>query len=383
MFLPDVPLASVPRTAQELDNLRRQVADLAESWERIGGSRSPFTAPFNAPSVGKLLYDAEDVLQALTAEVQVPTPSSNGAAAQSEAGARPSSGTDSSNGTAQQPVRTSLLQAVRAPSRAWLQSFFADLKPEKRQVGVDDVLHTWFREQQVLLTDLLVCADVQRIADSEHYFVFEEAMRAMLLAFSRDASASTSAAVPAAPRLAAEAAGGKQLRPYPPSGILPFQGMASYLAPLCYLYEQPAAAYRVFAAMYGRYWCRLHTLNVQPAPSAGLPVLCRTFLELLQDVDAEVYRHLCRLGPSALDLAFPWIMAAFVGHLSPAETLLLWDRIIGFDSLLPLPVLAAAVMTFRRDLVLAVHSSDELLEVLEDLSQLKVVPLMQAVLFDT
>lgn len=67
----------------------------------------------------------------------------------------------------------------------------------------------------------------------------------------------------------------------------------------------------------------------------------------LQDVDAEVYRHLCRLGPSALDLAFPWIMAAFVGHLSPAETLLLWDRIIGFDSLLPLPVLAAAVMTFR------------------------------------
>jgi hypothetical protein len=58
--------------------------------------------------------------------------------------------------------------------------------------------------------------------------------------------------------------------------------MATYLAPLCYLYEQPAAAYRVFCAMYGRYWCRLHTLNVQAAPSAGLPVLCRTFLELLQ-----------------------------------------------------------------------------------------------------
>lgn len=37
----------------------------------------------------------------------------------------------------------------------------------------------------------------------------------------------------------------------------------------------------------------------------------------------------------------------------------------------------------RRDLVLAVHSADELLEVLEDLSQLRVVPLMQAVLFDS
>lgn len=106
--------------------------------------------------------------------------------------------------------------------------------------------------------------------------------RAVLLAFSRDPSSSINAVVPATPRLTAEVRDGKQLRPYPPSGILPFQGMASYLAPLCYLYQQPAAVYRMFKAMYGRYWCCLHTLNVQPAPSAGLPVLCRTFLELLQ-----------------------------------------------------------------------------------------------------
>jgi len=31
----------------------------------------------------------------------------------------------------------------------------------------------------------------------------------------------------------------------------------------------------------------------------------------------------------------------------PSGDLLLWDRIIGFDSLLPLPVLAVAVMSFR------------------------------------
>jgi hypothetical protein len=60
------------------------VADLAEAWERIGGRRSPFTAAFSTPSVGKLLYDAEDVLQALTAEQQVllHAPSAAGAAAQ-------------------------------------------------------------------------------------------------------------------------------------------------------------------------------------------------------------------------------------------------------------------------------------------------------------
>jgi hypothetical protein len=60
------------------------VADLAEAWERIGGRRSPFTASFSTPSVGKLLYDAEDVLQALTAEQQVLLQASSaaGAAAQ-------------------------------------------------------------------------------------------------------------------------------------------------------------------------------------------------------------------------------------------------------------------------------------------------------------
>jgi hypothetical protein len=36
----------------------------------------------------------------------------------------------------------------------------------------------------------------------------------------------------------------------------------------------------------------------------------------------------------------------------------------------------------RRDLILAASSADELIEVMEDLSQLKVVPLLQAILFD-
>jgi hypothetical protein len=52
-----------------------------------------------------------------------------------EAGAAHNSSTDSSSDQPQQPARMSLLQAVRAPSRVWLQSFFADLKPDKRQVS--------------------------------------------------------------------------------------------------------------------------------------------------------------------------------------------------------------------------------------------------------
>ena len=67
-----------------------------------------------------------------------------------------------------------------------------------------------------------------------------------------------------------------------------------------------------------------------------------------QESEAEVVQHLRGLGCPPLQLALPWIISAFVGHLAVGEVLLLWDRLIGFDSLLPLPLLAVAVLAFRR-----------------------------------
>lgn len=141
---------------------------------------------------------------------------------------------------------------------------------------------------QALLVDVLTCADTQQMADSAHFFVFQDAMHAILLAFSRDQSVSGSCA--AQPHTVMAAGGTpaadhpqhQQQQLYPPSGVLPFQGLAAYLAPLLFLYGSPAATYPVWHAMYCQYWCRLHSLDSNQAPSAGLPVLCRTFLDLLQ-----------------------------------------------------------------------------------------------------
>jgi hypothetical protein len=46
-------------------------------------------------------------------------------------------------------------------------------------------------------------------------------------------------------------------------------------------------------------------------------------------------------------VALPWLCSGFVGYLGPGEVLALWDRVIGYDSLLVLPLLAAAVLIFR------------------------------------
>lgn len=72
-----------------------------------------------------------------------------------------------------------------------------------------------------------------------------------------------------------------------------------------------------------------------------------------QESEPEVVQHLEQMECPALQLGLPWIMTAFAGHLAVGEVLLLWDRIIAFDSLLLLPVLAVAVLAFRRQVGLA------------------------------
>lgn len=79
-------------------------------------------------------------------------------------------------------------------------------------------------------------------------------------------------------------------------------------------------------------------------------------------------------------MAMPWMVQAFSGFLVPDQLLFLWDLILGFDSLLLLPLLAAAVFSLRRDNIHRVLSHDAADTVLSDLSTIQVVPLLQMAL---
>lgn len=103
----------------------------------------------------------------------------------------------------------------------------------------------------------------------------------------------------------------------------------------------------------------------------------------LQELDPEVVSHVHSLGLPITSLAAPWISSAFSGHLPMEEVLLLWDRVLGLDSLLPLPLLAAAIVCFRRQVILACQSAGEVREVMAETSQLQTMPLLQAVLFQS
>lgn len=73
-------------------------------------------------------------------------------------------------------------------------------------------------------------------------------------------------------------------------------------------------------------------------------------------------------------------MRAFSGHLPPEELLILWDLVLGYDSLEIIPLLAVIILSFRRDSLMQVDTMESIDTVLADLSSIRVLPLIQLAL---
>ena len=145
--------------------------------------------------------------------------------------------------------------------------------------------------------------------------------------------------------------------------------------------EDHARCYFIFRALYCRYFGKLHSGPYDPtcglAPS--LLGLCQLFETLMEETEPEVNYHLYGIiGISPLALAFPWIVHAFADVLVPEQALLLWDRIVGFDSLIPLVPMAVSVFHYRKRELLECQTMSEVNLFLHDgFKQVLVVPFLQ------
>lgn len=113
-----------------------------------------------------------------------------------------------------------------------------------------------------------------------------------------------------------------------------------------------AQAYGAMRKMYCRIWARCHAVSSSMGRRPALPGLAAAFESLFEEVAPEVARHCARLGFDPLRPALNWMVHGFVGHLEVDQSLLLWDRVIGYDSLLPLAVVAAGVFLFMQRAIL-------------------------------
>eukprot|EP00069_Balaena_mysticetus_P015858 bmy_09508T0 len=228
--------------------------------------------------------------------------------------------------------------------------------------------------QHDLLVDSLIYKDVKLTASNDdYYFVFEDYLYQVLLCFSRDTSVlghfAYSSASPPKSYIRGKLGLEEYAVFYPPN-----------VAPLCFLYREPSKLYQIFREMYVRFFFRLHSISSHPS---GIVSLCLLFETLLQTYLPQLFYHLREIGAQPLRISFKWMVRAFSGYLATDQLLLLWDRILGYNSLEILAVLAAAVFAFRAVNLMEVTSLAAAEAVLADLSTLKVMPLLQIFLFAT
>ncbi|OQR90646.1 hypothetical protein ACHHYP_05346 [Achlya hypogyna] len=231
--------------------------------------------------------------------------------------------------------------------------------------------------QSVFATDGIYLMDVQQTTDSSDYFPFEDHLRCVMLAFSRDATIPTQAVAVMEAPLTAQLAGGATTA-VPPSTVLPLSGLVMFAAPLCYLYNDPAHVYFIFREMYCRYWCQLYAISSKPN---SILALCKTFETLLVRSIPHVVHHLLQHGITPLTIAFPWIQSGFSGVLEIDQVLLLWDRVIGYDSLEILPIFAAALFNFRAQDLLLVIRAEDVKDLFSEALEILVLPILQQFLF--
>ncbi|GBN66970.1 TBC1 domain family member 19 [Araneus ventricosus] len=116
--------------------------------------------------------------------------------------------------------------------------------------------------QHDLLIDKLIFKDIHLTASNDdQYFVFEDLLYQILLVFSRDTSLISHFEISSANPPKAVVRGTHMTVTYPPNGVIPFHGFSMYVAPLCYIYEDPITLYHVFRELYVRYFFRLHNLS--------------------------------------------------------------------------------------------------------------------------
>ena len=108
--------------------------------------------------------------------------------------------------------------------------------------------------------------------------------------------------------------------------------------------------------------------------------MLKTFEVLVLEAEPALSHHLAQLGAHPTLLAYNWLVFAFVGYLEVGQVLLLWDRVIGYDTVDVLAVAAVAIFRFRRDALLAAASEQEVADALDDVSNVLIVPLMQDLL---
>lgn len=82
----------------------------------------------------------------------------------------------------------------------------------------------------------------------------------------------------------------------PPCGIQPFLGLATYFAPLCYIYKDKVSLYHVSRFFFCNLWCKMNVISSSVEYDGTLIYVCKTFESLLIQSHPQLFLHLINIG---------------------------------------------------------------------------------------
>ena len=267
--------------------------------------------------------------------------------------------------------------SIDVSSLGEMETFFLKLK--------DGVLDTSSLLDSILVSDVSSC-----ISDNDSYFVFEDMAYQLALAFVRDPDNNAILDWTESQSHPQFSTHSNNLSTHPNNvstrdsnmfthcQFIPCHGFSCFIAPLCYLHNDVHVVYQIFKVLYNRFFRHLPAVS---GHSYGILYLSAVFEALLEERIPQLVLHCHTHGIDTLRLVFKWMFYGFANCLKPDQLLLLWDRIIGFDSLLLLPMLAVGILEFRTSYLMLATTFEQAENMLSDLHHIAILPLLQATLF--
>ncbi|KAL0234194.1 hypothetical protein PCE1_001232 [Barthelona sp. PCE] len=198
--------------------------------------------------------------------------------------------------------------------------------------------------------DRILQNDSALLFDSAHYFPFYESYLSLNMVLVRDVE-----------------------------DLVPFRGFSCFAAMVSMMFQNARAAYPLFHAIYTRYFRYLHSVDDKKMSIVQISAI---FENLLQREALDLMLHLRRCGVEPIDLVFPWILQGFIGYLKPTELFFLWDRIIAFDDLSLVGILAVVILLYRKERIMQMETQAQIVSVLSNNDHLNIIPLLQDFLFN-
>ena len=164
-----------------------------------------------------------------------------------------------------------------------------------------------------------------------------------------------------------------------PCGIIPMKNFSKFLGLVSYFAKKEEKVYSIFRHMYKFHFSKL--LQIDPKSTENLIALGTIFERLFQRSMNQLYIHLRKLEIFPLDIAIEWMSCFFIGFLEIDQCFFLIDRIMGFDTLHILPIIALGVFKYYEKALVKINDKQSAVDMINKINQLNFLEIVNNYLY--